>query len=55
MEKLKILAQDTEKALKTLKDALQMPASVIVRDATIQRFEYSFEILWKCKSSLNYV
>ncbi len=24
-----------------------MPFSVIVRDATIQRFEYSFESLWK--------
>jgi len=38
---------DTVKALSTLKDILKEPYSVIVRDATIQRFEYTFESLWK--------
>ena len=28
-------------------DLGRMPSSVIVRDASIQRFEYSFEITWK--------
>ncbi|MCW5970269.1 MAG: HI0074 family nucleotidyltransferase substrate-binding subunit [Blastocatellales bacterium] len=36
-----------ERALKTLEEALSLPASVIVRDASIQRFEYSFETTWK--------
>ena len=36
-----------QRALLTLEQALAMPFSVIVRDATIQRFEYSFEITWK--------
>ena len=31
----------------TLKEILDEPFSVIVRDATIQRFEYTFEALWK--------
>ncbi len=36
-----------QRALATLDEAVQMPFSVIVRDACIQRFEYSFESLWK--------
>jgi hypothetical protein len=46
MEKLNILAQDTNRALKTLKEITEEPFSIIVRDAAIQRFEYSFEIFW---------
>ena len=30
-----------------MKDILQEPFSIIVRDAAIQRFEYSFEAFWK--------
>lgn len=47
MEKLAILIRDTGKALATLKEIVQTPYSVIVRDAAIQRFEYCFEISWK--------
>ena len=47
MEKLKRRADETEKALKTLRDISQGPYSVIVRDAAIQRFEYTFEAFWK--------
>jgi len=47
MEKLKIIAEDTKNALGTLKEIMEMPYSVIIRDAAIQRFEYSFEIFWK--------
>ena len=36
-----------EQALKTLEEVLDEPYSVIVRDATIQRFEYTFELAWK--------
>lgn len=31
----------------TLKDILEEEYSVIIRDAAIQRFEYTFESLWK--------
>ena len=47
MEKLKRRAEEVEKALGTLKEISQEPYSVIVRDAAIQRFEYTFEAFWK--------
>ena len=47
MEKLKRRATDVEKALETLKEITREPYSVIVRDAAIQRFEYTFEAFWK--------
>ncbi len=34
-------------ALNTLEEILQKPFSLIVRDATIQRFGYTFELAWK--------
>ena len=39
--------KDALKALDTLEEILRQPFSIIVRDATIQRFEYTFEALWK--------
>ncbi len=47
MEKLRRRLEGAEKALETLREILREPYSVIVRDATIQRFEYTFEIFWK--------
>ena len=47
MEKLELKYQDAANAFVTLRDILKEPYSVIVRDAAIQRFEYTFEALWK--------
>jgi len=47
MEKIEILTENAAQALVTLKEIVNTPFSVIVRDAAIQRFEYSFEIMWK--------
>lgn len=47
MERLKLRELDVLKALETLEQILKEPFSVIVRDAAIQRFEYTFEALWK--------
>ena len=50
MEKLELLKVKYEqacRAAKTLVDILTEPFSIIVRDATIQRFEYTFEAIWK--------
>jgi hypothetical protein len=47
LERLKLKYSDIIRAIKTLKEILNEPFSVIVRDATIQRFEYTFEALWK--------
>jgi len=50
MERLKLKHDDAKRAVSTLNEILNEPYSIIVRDATIQRFEYSFEALWKyCK------
>ncbi|HET7292885.1 MAG TPA: HI0074 family nucleotidyltransferase substrate-binding subunit [Vicinamibacteria bacterium] len=35
------------RAVATLASVLQEPKSALVRDAAIQRFEYSFEAVWK--------
>ena len=43
MEKLATARQ----ALSSLEAILQEPPSIIVRDATIQRFEYTSEAVWK--------
>ncbi len=47
MEGLTLRLESCRRALSTLDEILRMPADVIVRDASIQRFEYSFESLWK--------
>jgi nucleotidyltransferase substrate binding protein (TIGR01987 family) len=47
MEKLSSQLASCQRAISTLDEILEMPFSVIVRDASIQRFEYSFESLWK--------
>jgi len=39
---------DAHHALNTLKEALNVDYSVLVRDASIQRFEYTVEAVWKC-------
>ena len=46
-EELALLTARLEQALATLDEVLEMSFSVIVRDATIQRFEYCFELSWK--------
>ena len=35
-----------QKAFRTFEEILKEPYSVVVRDAAIQRFEYTFEIVW---------
>lgn len=36
-----------KKALKTLQEIIAKRETIIIRDATIKRFEYTFEVLWK--------
>ena len=48
MDRLKIRLKESEKACKTLKDALNIKnPTTLERDGTIQRFEYTFEAVWK--------
>ncbi len=46
-EKLNRNLINFEKALDRLGEALQEPESSIVLDATVQRFEFSYELMWK--------
>lgn len=45
--KLKMKARVAKRALETLEEILNEPYSVIIRDAAVQRFEYTFEATWK--------
>jgi nucleotidyltransferase substrate binding protein (TIGR01987 family) len=47
MDRLKQRIQLAERALATLRVVLAEPKSAIVRGASIQRFEYTFEAVWK--------
>ena len=47
MERLKVRYEDAQRAIGTLKEIMQQPFSIIIRDAAIQRFEYTFEAFWK--------
>jgi nucleotidyltransferase substrate binding protein (TIGR01987 family) len=47
LEKLKLRSETAIKALKILEEIVDEPYSTIVRDASIKRFEYSFDIFWK--------
>ena len=52
MERIKQRLADAGQALRTLQEALQEDPSVLVRDAAIKRFEYTFEALWKAAQAL---
>lgn len=47
MERVKERLAIARKALRTLLEILQEPKTAIIRDAAIQRFEYTFEAVWK--------
>ena len=47
MERLKVRLAIARQALDTVMGILQEPKTPIVRDASIQRFEYTFEAAWK--------
>lgn len=47
MTKLHSLIEDLEKANARLKEVLKLKQSRVHKDATIQRFEFTFELCWK--------
>ncbi len=47
IKKLSLQLESLKKALATLNEAIQEPYVTLVRDASIQRFEYTFELAWK--------
>ena len=47
MTRILSLFNDLQKAASKLQEATQAPATELNRDATIQRFEFTFELAWK--------
>jgi len=47
MERLKERLIQANKSLNSFKEILNEPYSKIVRDAAIQRFEFTLEAIWK--------
>lgn len=47
MNKLENLIMDLEKANKALKETVALEPTQVHKDATIQRFEFTFELCWK--------
>ena len=45
MERLELKYRDAQRALETFKEILNEPFSVIIRNAAIQRFEYTSDYL----------
>lgn len=52
MTKTHSLLLDLENASGRLKEATRLPVTPISQDATIQRFEFSFELSWKLMQSI---
>ena len=51
MARLRERLEVAARALRTLQEILREPKTGIVRDAAIQRFEYTFEAVWKAVQS----
>ena len=47
-ERFELARSQFEKALSRLRDALAQEETELVRDALIQRFEFTYELGWKC-------
>ncbi len=47
-KKLEQKIRQLNEALLTLKEVLAQEKNDFIRDSTIKRFEYSFELFWKC-------
>jgi nucleotidyltransferase substrate binding protein (TIGR01987 family) len=52
MTKIESIYQDLITAQKRLEEVLQEPKTDIIRDATIKRFEFTFELSWKLISEI---
>lgn len=50
-DKLKRQVEQLRKAVGTLEEMFSLEQTAVTRDATIQRFEYTFELTWKVMQS----
>src|SRR3990167_10274798 len=54
LETIKSIFSDLQNAFSRLKEALAAEKTDLNRDATIQRFEFTFELAWKLMKALNF-
>lgn len=47
MTKLEVTIQQFEKAVRRLKEVLELEETDVIRDSAIQRFEFTLDISWK--------
>jgi nucleotidyltransferase substrate binding protein (TIGR01987 family) len=47
LDDLVLRLESARQAVSTLEEVLAQPPGILVRDATVKRFEYSFEAVWK--------
>ena len=47
MDKSDIQLDELKRAIRRLREALDLPKSDIIRDSVIQRFEFTVELSWK--------
>lgn len=52
MTKIEVQYKDLDKALMRLEEAIVLTPTTINQDATIQRFEFTFELAWKLMKSV---
>jgi nucleotidyltransferase substrate binding protein (TIGR01987 family) len=52
MDRLTLRIETARRALGTLEELAGEHATKVIRDASIQRFEYSFEALWKAAQAV---
>lgn len=53
MTKIQSQYEDLQKAIVRLKEAVALPSDITInQDATIQRFEFTFELSWKLMKSI---
>lgn len=52
MDKITSLLEDLKSAQHKLSEALSLPPTEIHKDATIQRFEFTFELSWKLMNAI---
>jgi nucleotidyltransferase substrate binding protein (TIGR01987 family) len=53
---MELRTEEFEKAIRSLESVLKQPKNEFIRDATVQRFEFTFELAWKLsKKALNHV
>jgi hypothetical protein len=53
IDRAQLLVSDLDRAKNRLQEALAQPEDTFIRDASIKRFEFCFELAWKSIQSIS--